>query len=44
MDLLAERKSFAETDMGWYACLCGATGFQRGTRGALVARAGQNHT
>lgn len=28
--LLAERLSFAEADMGWYACLCGATGFKEG--------------
>lgn len=25
-----ERRSFAEVDMGWYACLCGGTGFKEG--------------
>jgi hypothetical protein len=30
VDLLVQRKSFAETAMGWYACLCGATGFKKG--------------
>ena len=30
VDLLVQRKSFAETAMGWYACLCGATGFKEG--------------
>jgi 16S rRNA A1518/A1519 N6-dimethyltransferase RsmA/KsgA/DIM1 with predicted DNA glycosylase/AP lyase activity len=30
VDLLAERKSFSEADMGWYACLCGAVGFKEG--------------
>ncbi len=29
-DLLSERKSFAAANMGWYACLCGATGFKEG--------------
>lgn len=30
IDLQAERASFSETGMGWYACLCGATGFKVG--------------
>jgi hypothetical protein len=30
VDLLAERLSFAEAGMGWYACLCGGTGFKEG--------------
>lgn len=30
VDLEAKRKSFAETGMGWYACLCGGTGFKEG--------------
>ncbi len=30
MDLLTQRRSFAETDIGWYACLCGAIGFKEG--------------
>jgi 16S rRNA A1518/A1519 N6-dimethyltransferase RsmA/KsgA/DIM1 with predicted DNA glycosylase/AP lyase activity len=30
VDLRLERKSFAETGMGWYACLCGGTGFKEG--------------
>lgn len=25
-----ERKSFADVGMGWYACLCGGTGFKEG--------------
>jgi len=28
--LFAERLSFAELDMGWYGCWCGATGFKEG--------------
>ncbi len=30
VDLFAGRRSFAETGMGWYACLCGGTGFKEG--------------
>jgi SAM-dependent methyltransferase len=30
VDLLVSRKSFAEAEMGWYACLCGRTGFKEG--------------
>jgi SAM-dependent methyltransferase len=30
VNLWAERTSFHETEMGWYACLCGATGFKVG--------------
>lgn len=30
IDLLAQRLSFAEMSMGWYACWCGATGFKEG--------------
>jgi SAM-dependent methyltransferase len=30
VDLWAARTSYNETDMGWYACLCGATGFKAG--------------
>jgi SAM-dependent methyltransferase len=30
VDLFAPRVSFAEIDMGWYACLCGRTGFKEG--------------
>jgi hypothetical protein len=30
IDLLAQRKSFAEVEMGWFACLCGGTGFREG--------------
>jgi SAM-dependent methyltransferase len=30
VDLLAERISFYEIGIGWYACLCGATGFKVG--------------
>lgn len=30
VDLQAQRKPFAEMDMGWYACLCGKTGFKEG--------------
>jgi hypothetical protein len=28
--LLTQRLSFAEASMGWYACLCGGTGFKEG--------------
>jgi SAM-dependent methyltransferase len=31
MNLLAQRSSFPEADMGWYACLCGGTGFKEGS-------------
>ncbi|HLO32961.1 MAG TPA: hypothetical protein VK249_27700 [Anaerolineales bacterium] len=30
INLQAERSSFHAADMGWYACLCGATGFRAG--------------
>lgn len=30
VDLQVERRSFAEVGMGWYACLCGGTGFKEG--------------
>jgi hypothetical protein len=30
VDLFAPRKRFTEADMGWYACLCGGTGFKEG--------------
>jgi hypothetical protein len=30
VDLLVPRKSFGEVGMGWYACLCGGTGFKEG--------------
>jgi SAM-dependent methyltransferase len=30
VDLRIHRKSFAEVGMGWYACLCGKTGFKEG--------------
>lgn len=30
VDLQAERTSFSEMSMGWYACACGATGFKEG--------------
>ena len=30
VDLLEERKLFIEAGMGWYACLCGSTGFKEG--------------
>ena len=30
VDLQAERSSFKKIAMGWYACLCGATGFKAG--------------
>jgi methyltransferase family protein len=28
--LVCQRLSYAETGMGWYACLCGGTGFKEG--------------
>ena len=30
IDLAVERKSFTEIAMGWYACICGGTGFNEG--------------
>ena len=30
VDLLTQRQPFVEAEMGWYACLCGATGFKEG--------------
>ena len=30
VDLLAERVSLGEFELGWYACLCGAVGFKAG--------------
>lgn len=30
VDLLTPRKPFTEAEMGWYACLCGGTGFKEG--------------
>jgi Methyltransferase domain len=30
VDLLVQRKSFAEAAMGWYACWCGSAGFKEG--------------
>jgi hypothetical protein len=30
VDLWTESTSFHEIDMGWYACICGATGFKVG--------------
>jgi SAM-dependent methyltransferase len=30
VNLSAQRSSFAESGMGWYACLCGGTGFKEG--------------
>lgn len=30
VNLLAPRKPFAEAGMGWYACICGGTGFKEG--------------
>ena len=30
VSLLVQRISFAEVGMGWYACLCGGTGFKEG--------------
>jgi hypothetical protein len=30
LNLQAKPKTFAETGMGWYACLCGRTGFKEG--------------
>ena len=34
VDLKAERTLFQQIAMGWYACLCGATGFRVGSAGA----------
>ena len=31
VNLLAQRPSFAEVSMGWYACQCGGTGFKEGS-------------
>ncbi len=30
VDLLVRRKSFTQAGMGWYACICGSTGFKEG--------------
>jgi hypothetical protein len=30
VNLFAQRRSFTEAGMGWYACLCGGTGFKEG--------------
>jgi hypothetical protein len=30
IDLLIQRRPFAEVSMGWYACWCGAAGFKEG--------------
>ena len=30
MNLLAQRKPFTDAGMGWYACICGGTGFKEG--------------
>jgi SAM-dependent methyltransferase len=30
VDLLVQRKAFMEINMGWYACICGGTGFKEG--------------
>lgn len=30
VNLWAQRRSFAEVDMGWFACSCGGTGFKAG--------------
>ena len=30
MNLLAQRKPFTDAGMGWYACICGGTGFKKG--------------
>ena len=30
VDLQAGRKSYADSEMGWYACICGAVGFKEG--------------
>jgi SAM-dependent methyltransferase len=30
INLLVQRTSFVEMDMGWYACICGGTGFKEG--------------
>ena len=31
LNLLAQRKSFPEVEMGWFACFCGGTGFKEGS-------------
>jgi SAM-dependent methyltransferase len=31
VNLLVQRKSLTETSMGWYACICGGTGFKEGS-------------
>jgi SAM-dependent methyltransferase len=30
VNLLAQRKRFTDAGMGWYACICGGTGFKEG--------------
>ena len=30
LDLLVQRKPFIDAGMGWYACMCGRTGFKEG--------------
>lgn len=30
VNLLVQRKSFPEAGLGWYACICGGTGFKEG--------------
>jgi hypothetical protein len=30
VNLLAQRKPFTDAGMGWYACICGGTGFKEG--------------
>ena len=30
MNLLVQRKPFTNAAMGWYACICGGTGFKEG--------------
>jgi SAM-dependent methyltransferase len=30
VNLLVQRKWFTDADMGWYACICGGTGFKEG--------------
>lgn len=31
VDLLVQRKTFGEVEMGWFACFCGGTGFKEGS-------------
>jgi SAM-dependent methyltransferase len=31
VNLLVQRKPFTGADMGWYACICGGTGFKEGS-------------